>query len=180
MIVRSHFLLCSSLHACVRHNPPPSLVRIILDLIPESPTCTDFSKRTPLHVAVGMQARLSTIESLVKVYPDACFVQDLEGKTPLHLACDGACKIFECNLHDVTIRMPRFDIVSMLIDAWPESVHLEDQDGMTPLEHAIISDASLKVVEFLQITTRVQCEQLHWPVKRNDECPHFQEQRTRH
>jgi hypothetical protein len=59
-------------------------------------------------------------------------------------------------------------------------VVVEDQDGMTALEHAIISDASLKVVEFLQITTRVQCEQLHWRVERNDECPHLQERRTRH
>lgn len=126
--------------------------------MPESLTCTDFSRRTPLHVAVGMQASLLTIETLLELYPDACYMQDIEGKTPLHLACDGACKLFESDLHDLNVRIPRFDVIQTLIDACPESVALEDEDGMSPLEYAILSDAPIKVVELLQFITREQCE----------------------
>lgn len=169
-----------SLHACVRYNPPPHIIKMILDLVPESLTCTDFALRTPLHVAVGMQARLSTIEVLVNFYLDACLMQDLEGKTPLHLACDGACKLFETDLHDnLTIRTPKFDMIRTLIDTCPGSVQLEDYDGMSALEYAILSDAPLKVVELLQITTRTECEKLHWQMKRSTEGSYTQKQRKR-
>lgn len=178
------FSFSHRLHACVRYNPPAELVKILLALEPEAPACVDVANRTPLHVAVGMHANISIIETLVHVYPDACATLDWEDKTPLHLACNGCCDLFEEEEGDnamsndnmaSTIRKnkPCLDTIRTLLNARPLAAVMEDQDGMTPLEHAIISDASLKVVEFLQFTTRVQCEQLHWRVKRNDECPQF-------
>ena len=133
----------------------------MIDLLPESPTCIDIAHRTPLHVAVGTRANLSTIELLMHAYPDACAMVDLEGKTPLHLACDGGCKLFESDLRDLSIQKPSIDTVLTLIHACPFSTALEDQDGMSALEYAIISDASIQVVELLQITTRSQFERLH-------------------
>ena len=105
-----------------------------------------------------MEAGLSTIETLLELYPDACYMQDIEGKTPLHLACDASCKLFESNLHDLNVRIPRFNVIRTLIYACPESVALEDKVGMSPLEYAILSDAPIKVVELLQFATREQCE----------------------
>lgn len=106
-------------------------------------------------------------------------MQDVEGKTPLHLACDSACKLFESSLHDLAVRTPRFEIISTLIHANPGSVQLVDQDGMSPLEYAIVSDASIEVVEFLQFTTRIESEKLHWRAKRKIEGRHYlQEQQV--
>ena len=45
-----------------------------------------------------------------------------------------------------------------LIAASPSSVPLEDEDGMSALEHAIFSDAPIRVVKLLQHVTRKQCE----------------------
>ncbi len=179
------FSFSHRLHACVRYNPPAEIVKILLDLNPEAPACVDVANRTPLHVAVGMHANKSVIETLIRVYPNACATLDWEGKTPLHLACNGCCDLFEEEegdnaMSNDNMASPCLDTIRTLLNACPLAVVVEDQDGMTALEHAIISDASLKVVELLQITTRVQCEKMYWWVKRNDECPNFQEQRTRH
>ena len=45
-----------------------------------------------------------------------------------------------------------------LLKASPLSLCSEDQDGMSALEHAILSEASIKVVKLLQYATRKQCE----------------------
>ena len=89
---RSHF--SSSLHACVRSNPPPNIVRLLLELVPESPSHVDCLHRMPLHFAVGAWADLCIIELHAKAYPGVCAVHDEDGKTPLHLACDSACELF--------------------------------------------------------------------------------------
>jgi len=159
-IPRRDFLL-SSLHATVRYNPPPELVKILLDLVPESPTCIDIARRTPLHVAVGMRANPSTIELLVRAYPNACAMLDWEGKTPLHLACDDGFNLFNEEDNDTTTTKttdrPKhcLDTIRTLINACPLAAVVEDQDDMTALEHAIMSNASIKVVGLLQgITCR--------------------------
>ncbi|KAL7528268.1 hypothetical protein ACHAWF_002500 [Thalassiosira exigua] len=145
------------LHACVRFNTPPPIVKLLVDLVPESPTCADCLRRTPLHVAVGTHASLQTIKLLTNAYPEACAIQDDDGKTPLHLACDKGCELFEDNA-DFEPTPPKYEVVETLINAYPMAVPLEDQDGMSALEHAIFSDAPIEVVKLLQYATRKQCE----------------------
>ena len=83
------------MHACARCNPPAHIVKVLLELFPESPSCVDCMNRTPLHIAAGTRANLSTILLLANAYPAACATLDKGGKTPLHLACDSACELFE-------------------------------------------------------------------------------------
>lgn len=152
------------LHACIRYNPPPHIVKIILTLVPEVPGCVDCFQRTPLHVAAGTRASLPVIELLAKAYPRACDIQDKDGKTPLHLACDCACNLFEGD-GDFTREPPSYEVVYTLLKNSPLStVPVEDHDGMSALEHAILSDASIEVVNLLQYATGKQCE---WQQKIN-------------
>ncbi|KAL7537411.1 hypothetical protein ACHAXR_007801 [Thalassiosira sp. AJA248-18] len=143
------------LHACVRFDPPPQLVKILLELVPESPNCVDCLQRTPLHVAAGTRASLPLIKLLAESCPQACDIQDADGKTPLHLACDSACEMFEGD-GDSAKDPPSHDVVETLIQASPLSVLVEDLDDMSALEHAIFSDATIQVVRLLQDATRKQ------------------------
>lgn len=109
---------------------------------------------------------------------------DWEGKTPLHLACDGGCNLFEEETdddhgmdndhhdHDKIMASPIYknkpchDTIQVLLNACPLAAVVEDQDGMTALEHAIISNASIKIVGLLQGATCRQSMKLHSYVKR--------------
>mmetsp|Transcript_14255 Transcript_14255/g.30442 ORF Transcript_14255/g.30442 Transcript_14255/m.30442 type:complete len:246 (+) Transcript_14255:173-910(+) len=146
------------LHACVRLNPPPHIIKVLLQLVPESPSCIDCLQRTPLHIAAGTRASSPIIKLLVDAYPTACEIRDIDGKTPLHLACDSACELFEGDRESDAREPPRYDVVRTLAKASPLSVPLEDQDGMSALEHAIFSDAPIVVIKLLQYATRKQCE----------------------
>ncbi|KAL7529072.1 hypothetical protein ACHAXR_002782 [Thalassiosira sp. AJA248-18] len=143
------------LHACIRFDPPPRIVKILLELVPETPSCVDCLQRTPLHVAAGTRASFPLIKLLVEAFPRACDIQDADGKTPLHLACDSACEIFEGDGNS-SRDPPSYDVVETLIQASPVSVLVEDLDDMSPLEHAIFSDATIQVVRLLQDVTRKQ------------------------
>jgi ankyrin repeat protein len=145
------------LHACARFKTPPPIIKLLLDLVPESPTCVDCLQRTPLHVAVGTHASLKTIKLLSSAFPEACAIQDDDGKTPLHLACDKGCELFEDDASLVP-KPPKYEVVETLIKAYPKAVTLEDQDDMSALEHAIFSDAPIEVIKLLQYATRKQCE----------------------
>ena len=96
----AHSWFSSSLHACVRFNPPPNIVRLLLEFFPESLSHVDCLHRTPLHVAVGTRADLDVIQLLADAYPAARSVQDEDGKTPLHLACNHTCRLFLGNSPD--------------------------------------------------------------------------------
>ncbi|KAL7533784.1 hypothetical protein ACHAXR_006203 [Thalassiosira sp. AJA248-18] len=144
------------LHVCARFDPPPQIVKILLELVPESPSCVDCFQRTPLHVAAGTCASLPVIKLLAEAFPQACDIQDDDGKTPLHMACDSECKIFEGN-GDSMRDPPGYDVVEALIHASPLSVLVEDLDDMSALEHAILSDATIQVVGLLQKATAKQC-----------------------
>ena len=144
-----------SLHACARFNPPAHIVKVLLELLPESPIFVDCLDRTPLHIAVGTRANFSTIQMLVDAYPKACAILDTDGKTPLHLACDSACTLFmgdEGRERD----LPNTDLVSMMIEAWPSAVPWEDNYGTSALEYAILSGAPIEVVRLLQAVTCLQ------------------------
>jgi hypothetical protein len=51
---------------------------------------------------------------------------------------------------------PTYDVVSTLIKAYPSAVTLEDEEEMSALEHAIMSDAPIRVVKCLQFVTSQQ------------------------
>lgn len=76
------------LHACIRYDPPPWFVQLIIGLSPWSTASVDCLRRSPLHVAAAIRAHQESIAMLVDAYPEACALQDMDGKIPLHLACD--------------------------------------------------------------------------------------------
>ena len=120
--------------------------------MPEQITQSDVLGRLPLHIATGCRCSSPTVRILVDLHPDACLARDDDGKTPLILACDAECELFEGD--DLRTRgPPSFDVVRILVRC-VRSVPLEDSDGMSALEHAIISDAPLKVVQMLQYVER--------------------------
>ncbi len=144
-----------SLHACARFNPPVEIVKLLIELVPESPSLVDCLNRTPLHVAVGTRANFSSIRLLAGAYPEACAVLDEDGKTPLHLACDSACELFKGD-ESCEREPPSFDVVSMIASLCPWSVPLVNTYGISALEYAIISNAPIKIVHFLQKVTAEQ------------------------
>ncbi|KAL7530743.1 hypothetical protein ACHAXR_006255 [Thalassiosira sp. AJA248-18] len=145
------------LHACVRFDPPPHIVEILIELVPESPSCVDRLQRTPLHVAAGTRASFPIIKLLAEAFPRACVIQDEDGMIPLHLACDSACELFEGD-GDSTRDPPSYDVVAMLVHASPLSVLVEDLSDMSALEYAILSDAPIEVIKVLQKETVKQCQ----------------------
>ena len=76
------------LHACVRFDPPPSVVQTIIRLAPFAVGAVDCLNRTPLHIAAAIRAKPQTIAMLIHACREACAIQDCDGKTPLHFACD--------------------------------------------------------------------------------------------
>ncbi|KAL7540403.1 hypothetical protein ACHAXR_010078 [Thalassiosira sp. AJA248-18] len=145
------------LHACVRFDPPPEVVKLLLELVPESTSCVDCLQRTPLHIAAGTRASFPLIKLLAEAFPQACAIQDEDGKTPLHMACDDTCEIFEGD-GDSKRDPSSYEVVETLIRASPFSVPVEDTDDMSALEHAILSDANIQVVRLLQNATQKQCQ----------------------
>mmetsp|Transcript_11174 Transcript_11174/g.27469 ORF Transcript_11174/g.27469 Transcript_11174/m.27469 type:complete len:266 (+) Transcript_11174:66-863(+) len=152
------------LHACVRFDPPTHIVKLLLDLVPESPGRIDCLQRTPLHVAAGTRASLPTIQLLARAYPQACAIQDEDGRTPLHLACDSSCKLFEGDDREESASasskdVPSYEVVNTLMEASPSSaIPLLDHDDVSALKYAISSNAPIKVVRLLQHATRKECE----------------------
>jgi ankyrin repeat protein len=150
-----------SLNLCIQHDPPTYIVELLLLTSPESLTHFDSFHRTPLHIAVGTGANLSVVRLLAYAHPAACSVRDVDGKTPLILACDsGSCgKLYENDFRDETTwESPSIALVWTLIHAYPLSITLEDDDETNALEHAIISGASIEVVEVIQHATEFLME----------------------
>ena len=145
-----------SLHACVRFNPPLHIVQVLIDLLPESTSFVDCMNQTPLHIAAGTRADLSTIQLLVNASPFSCSIRDVNGMTPLQLACDSTCEIYTGDEQDCPRDPPTYDVVSTLLKIYPTAVTLEDEEGTSALEHAIMSDAPIRVVNYLQFVTRNQ------------------------
>jgi len=154
------------LHASVRFDPPPRIVELLVELVPDSPSRVDCVGRTPLHVAAGSRASPALMGVLARAHPRACATRDDDGKTPLHLACDNECDLFEGGDEDeggeerrlLPREPPSYDVVRALVKVDPLCVPLEDYAGMSALEHAIISNAPIRVVKLLQYVTKKQCE----------------------
>ena len=138
-------------HACVRFNPPPSLIERMIKIYPLALRSRDCMGRTPLHVAAGSEASPYVMKLLTRYYPDACDIQDNEGRTPLHFVCDSSCELFEGDEDEVTPRgPPSLDVVRVLLSGSLYAATLEDLDEINAVEYAILSDASFEVVNLLQ------------------------------
>ena len=137
------------LHACVRYDPPISILKKMITLYPKAMMAEDCLGRTPLHVAAGSDASPYVLKLLVVNYPQACSIQDDDGRIPLHFVCDTSCELFE---EEVSFPRdpPRLDAVRVLLAGSLESVVLEDLDEMNAVEYAIVSNASMDVVNLLQ------------------------------
>jgi hypothetical protein len=125
----------------------------MIKLYPQALKRGDSMGRTPLHVAAGSSASLEVIGCLAAYYPHACNIQDEDGRTPLHFACDTSCVLFEEDRH-MPRAPPDLITIKILLTASLEAVTLEDVDEMNAVELAILSDAPIEVVKFLQRETR--------------------------
>lgn len=155
----------SLLHVCLRYNPPLEVVLKMIKMFSDRTAALraqDAMGRTPLHIAAAYDADPTVLKLLGSADPMTCSILDKDGRSPLHLACDSSCNI----LHDENAiptgpqepqrqhrDVPSYDAVRALLS---ESLHpalIEDEDGMSALEYAIISDASIEVVNLLQKAT---------------------------
>ncbi|KAL7525216.1 hypothetical protein ACHAXR_000907, partial [Thalassiosira sp. AJA248-18] len=71
------------LHACMRFDPPLTLLDQMIKIYPRALKAEDCLGRTPLHIAAGGGASQWVIQLLTMNYPQACNIQDQDGKTPL-------------------------------------------------------------------------------------------------
>mmetsp|Transcript_3752 Transcript_3752/g.9572 ORF Transcript_3752/g.9572 Transcript_3752/m.9572 type:complete len:232 (-) Transcript_3752:140-835(-) len=141
------------LHACVRFDPPISILQQMINLYPQALRGEDCLGRTPLHVAAGCGASPYVMKILTINYPEACNMQDEDERTPLHFACDASCQMFEDD--DSKPRCPpSLDVIRVLLSGSLDAVTLEDADEMNAVEYAIISDAPMEVVKLLQKATQ--------------------------
>jgi ankyrin repeat protein len=141
------------LHACVRYNPPPKLLKSMIETYPPALMAEDCLGRTPLHVAAGCGVDLWNIKLLTVNYPQACNIQDEDGRTPLHFACDTSCELFE-DAECEPRSPPSLDVIRVLLAGSLDAVTLEDEDEMNAVEYAIVSDAPIEVVKLLQKATQ--------------------------
>ncbi|KAL3823346.1 hypothetical protein ACHAXA_008841 [Cyclostephanos tholiformis] len=140
------------LHACVRYDPPVSLLLKMIELHPEAIRRVDCIGRTPLHVAAGSGVSPLVVQVLTKAYPQACNIQDNDGRTPLHFACDSSCELFEANEENSSRGPPCLDTIRVILSGSLDAVTLEDSDEMNALEYALLSDAPIELITFLQRT----------------------------
>ena len=149
----------SLLHACLRYSPPLEVVVKMVNMFPDRTStlrAQDCMGRTPLHIAAACDADPMVIKLLGSANPSTCNILDQDGRTPLHLACDRSCSILDENdtqsrpqQHDT----PSYGAVRALLSESLSPALIEDEDGMSALEYAIISDASIEVVNLLQKAT---------------------------
>ncbi|KAL7539108.1 hypothetical protein ACHAWF_006299 [Thalassiosira exigua] len=142
----------SLLHHCLRYDPPLRIVAKMLQMLPDRTAALraqDHMGRTPLHVAAACHADPMVLKLLGNADPTTCRVQDEDGRTPLHLACDGSSGTGNEDEGSLR-RAPCYDSVRALLSESLDAAVVEDEDGMNALEHAIMSDASMEVVNLLQ------------------------------
>mmetsp|Transcript_12625 Transcript_12625/g.15909 ORF Transcript_12625/g.15909 Transcript_12625/m.15909 type:complete len:815 (+) Transcript_12625:42-2486(+) len=77
---------CLPLHATCSHNPPESVMRILMEAYPEAVRATDSTGRLPLHHACCHGASERVIELLLMSHPESLNVKDIWGRTPLATA----------------------------------------------------------------------------------------------
>ncbi len=132
----------SILSFALRHNPPFSVIRKIIQARPQCIHEKGSCGQTPLHVAVSSRASKYIVGFLASTYPKACEERDHDGKTPLHL-------IFAHKLDSVST-----ELAEILVQTSPSSLDVEDNDEMCVLELAILREAPLKIVLLMQRVKR--------------------------
>ena len=147
------------LHAIARYDPPPLIVKRIIQLCPQDTMSTDCLNRTPLHVAAGSGAHYTVINVLADAYPRACNVKDHDGRVPLHLACDTSCSLFEDYRPAREARISH-KTIDALLRASPDAATAEDEDGMCAIEYALISDAKIETVRLIQKASQTVLREL--------------------
>mmetsp|Transcript_40340 Transcript_40340/g.68808 ORF Transcript_40340/g.68808 Transcript_40340/m.68808 type:complete len:257 (-) Transcript_40340:50-820(-) len=146
------------LHACLPYDPPLKTVAKIIKMLPDSTAALrsqDSMGRTPLHIAAAYTTDPMVVKLLGSVDPETCTITDEDGRTPLHLSCDSTFTIkdesYKCQPQKPQQCETRsYEIVRALLSESLEASLAEDEDGMNALEYAIISEASIDVVNLLQ------------------------------
>lgn len=153
------------LHVCLRNGVPLEIMIKMIEMSPDRTTALraqDSMGRTPLHIAAACDADPMVIKLLGNADPTTCNILDVDGRTALHLACDSSCSLRD---EDTTERSPQeqetspsYGAVRALLSESLSSSLVEDEDGMSALEYAIISDASIEVINLLQKAS-MKCQQ---------------------
>jgi len=140
------------------------IVRLLVELHPESVSFEDRNDNTPLHIAVQFATEddIPAIRYLTQQFPDALTMNNIDGQMPLHGVCMDTATIdtfpvirFFIEEHPMTARMIDDDgktllhvlmgrhletnvmtIVGLLTQACPDSVKILDNERGTPLHYA--------------------------------------------
>lgn len=139
-------------HFAARFQAPLRILSLLARMYPQSLTSSDITGRYPIHVAAKWGATPEVIAYLIKTNPSVAGVQDSSGKTPMHYI--GECYLQHFNSHMYDRDDSMLQVVRLLKNAAPNSVNLEDNEGMNAIEHALVSDANIKVIKTMQRACR--------------------------
>mmetsp|Transcript_12818 Transcript_12818/g.37688 ORF Transcript_12818/g.37688 Transcript_12818/m.37688 type:complete len:362 (-) Transcript_12818:91-1176(-) len=164
------------LSAC-RRNPPPDIVRSILELSPDAASQPDrLTERHPLHIALNFAASPECIAILIEASPASADAVDPSGKFPLHILCESyvnayrersetsrpkkkklkGAKKYKNAGHMVQpensiLNKSITDIVKILRGAAPEVVNREDKTGVSALEYAVLNCLNANAMGVLHV-----------------------------
>ncbi len=145
------------LHIALRFDAPLSTISQITHDTHTSANHRDDQGRLPLHVAIGKVSHMSIISHLLALNPSACTSVDDQGSTPLHTC-------FEENIMHAFKPSQFRELVRLLIQNSPESLVIEDRGSRCPIERAILSDAPLKTILFMNVSKRNYLRQKYDPI----------------
>lgn len=137
-------------------DPPQRFIDTLIDLHPQIIFGVDspITKKTPLHVACEYGASPYVIEPLIRKNRESLVARDYEGKLPLHKACESYAMNYntaqEEEMSDDASEMNLFETLEVLLEYEPRSILEEDKDGICPIEHAILSDSSRGIIQYLR------------------------------
>jgi len=127
------------------------LIKLLLEVYPESCITKDSDGKTPLHYACANQETDSVdiVMSLLTAHPESSLVQDKHGRTPLpskkiikaaaHKDVDGKV-VFH---HQAEALGGISDLcLNFLFKAYPEGITIPDNNGMLPFHHACLNTAT--------------------------------------
>eukprot|EP00986_Skeletonema_menzelii_P009844 scaffold4589_cov79-Skeletonema_menzelii.AAC.18 len=143
------------LHLELRFDAPLLIVSQLTHGIPTGAGYLDGKSRLPLHVAIRKISHLSIISHVLMLNPRACTSVDDQGSTPLHTCFD------EKVMHAFKPSQFR-EVVRLLVSNSPESLEIEDRNSQCPIELALLSDAPLKTILFMQCSKHnYLCQKYH-------------------
>lgn len=147
------------LHLACRYSAPLLTIQRICAISPDILfETTTVDKRTPLHVAVSVNAvSIEVVDFLISLDVGAPCSKDIDGCTPLHLICRysdfGRCiDPFEDPFVTYPVLAIREEvglIVRTLCDVHPWCINDEDKSGRTPIEYAIDSKLEYTLIKYM-------------------------------